>query len=65
MAHLTYNDLRPFFEAHPVEGETQAVHKVHIASGAQVSLICMTCGFSVTQDAVDAGLPVIHEQEKK
>lgn len=58
MAHVSHNDLRRFFEAHPSPD-----HIVVILATDQVQLICTKCGFSVTQDAVDAGLPVNHEEE--
>lgn len=57
------NDLRPFFKAHPQEGPKD--HKVVIVATDQVHLICIDCGFSVTEDAVDAGLPVVHEKGSK
>jgi len=53
MHSAEHNDLRPFFKAHPLPD-----HQVVMPAGSQVHLICMTCGFSVTQDAVNAGLPV-------
>ncbi len=53
----TNNDLRPFFEAHP-----QSSHDVVVAADSQVHLLCLTCGFSITQDAIDAGLPVNHPE---
>ncbi len=57
MANGSHNDLRPFYKAH---GES---HEVIMASTDQVYLICITCGISVTQDAVDAGLPVVHPKK--
>ncbi len=57
MANQNCNDLRPFYKAHPAPG-----HKVVVLATDQVQLICISCGFSVTQDAVDAGLPVAFEE---
>jgi len=53
MHSAEHNDLRPFFKAHPIPD-----HNVVVAADNQVHLMCLSCGFSVTQDAVDAGLPV-------
>lgn len=61
MAHATYNDLREFFEVHPHGGDDH--HHVVYVGGPQVTMICVTCGFSTTLDAVDAGLAVTHEGE--
>lgn len=60
MHNASHNDLRPFFKAHPQKGPKD--HRVQIVAGAQIHLICIDCGFSVTQDAVDAGLPVVHTE---
>ncbi len=53
MGNQNCNDLRSFFAAHPAPE-----HITTLLGTSQVQLICITCGFSVTQDAVDAGLPV-------
>ncbi len=55
MHNASHNDLRPFFKAHP-----PPEHIVTVVATDQVHLVCLPCGFSVTQDAVDAGLPVKH-----
>ncbi len=60
VAHQTYNDIRAFNEAHP-----SPVHEVLVLATDQVNLLCMSCGFHVTADAVDAGLPVRHIAEQK
>ncbi len=59
MHSAEHNDLRPFYKAHPTGGAEP--HDVVVVATDQVNLVCVTCGFSVTQDAVDAGLPVTHE----
>lgn len=59
MHSAQHNDLRPFFKAHPIPE-----HIVVIAGTSQLHLVCMSCGYSVTQDAVNAGLPVKFEVTK-
>lgn len=61
MAHLTYNDIRPFTVVHPTDNG----HEVLIVATDQVHLICYTCGIDVTVDAVDAGHAVQHDEEAK
>ncbi len=63
MHSAEHNDLRPFYKAHPVMGPDS--HDVTIVATDQVVLICASCGFGVTADAVNAGLPVKHEVVKK
>jgi len=63
MAHKSYNDLRPYFKVHPIGGEFP--HEVIVVGVDQVHLVCMSCGIDVTVDAVDAGLPVVHEKVAK
>ncbi len=58
MAHQTYNDLTRWIAQHPQES-----HMVHVVATDQVHLVCLTCGFECTADAVDAGLPVTHEED--
>ncbi len=60
MHSATHNDLRPFFVAHP-----PPKHLVVVSAADQVYLLCLTCGFSITQDAIDAGLPVNHSDAKE
>ncbi len=59
MHSASHNDLRPFFKAHPAPD-----HVVEVVATSQVHLVCLTCGFSVTQDAVNAGLPCDFEVAK-
>ncbi len=56
MHSAEHNDLRPFFKAHP----TGPDHEVVIVATTQVHLMCLSCGFSITQDAINAGSPVKH-----
>jgi len=56
MAHQNYNDLRAFYRVH-------ADHLSVVVAADQVHLVCITCGFDITVDAVDAGLPVKHDEE--
>jgi len=56
MSHQSYNDIRAFTDAHKGHG-------YQVVATDQVVLICTECGFSMTVDAVDAGLPVVHDEE--
>ncbi len=58
MANQSYNDIRPWCKEHPPE------HVQAVVATDQVVLVCFTCGFSCTVDAVDAGLPVKHQPRK-
>ncbi len=61
MHSATQNDLRPFVDVH-----AGPEHNVQVVgAGGQVHLICLPCGFSMTQDAVDAGLPVQHPPDEE
>jgi len=55
MAHSTYSDIRAFCTEHPKD-----THDVVVVATDQVVMVCYDCGFSMTVDACDAGLPVKH-----
>jgi len=55
---LTYNDLRRFVAIHgPGLAGAEPDHNVQVVATDQVHLVCLDCGFDVTVDAVNAGLP--------
>jgi len=56
MAHLTHNDLRPWYRVH-----TRDKHVTVVVATDQVILVCTTCALSMSVDAIDAGSKVKHE----
>jgi len=65
MGNLSYNDLRPFVAVHgPNLPGAEPDHMVVVVATDQVHLVCLDCGFDITVDAVDAGLPCGFPEEK-
>jgi len=58
MGSGTYLDIRAFCVEHPKES-----HDVVVVATDQMVMVCYDCGFSMTGDACDAGLPVNHVRE--
>ncbi len=58
MHSASHNDVRPFLDVHNGPG-----CKVVVIATSQVHFICMGCGFSITQDAINAGAPVMFDED--